>query len=1728
MKRIHLISLIIALSLVVAFGAGILGRETGTATDLLFAKDVQAALNPDSVSGASPLSNYVVELEAESGNIISPMIVYSATSVSGNGYVSSISSNSGAVALTFSVPTAGYYFVWGRVKSPDYITDSFFVSADGGGEDIYDTAESLWSPQWQWTRVTGRRDNGGAPSRYNAKARVFFFNAGPHTLKFRTREFGAGLDKILITGNPQFIPGETGVPVFPPSNSVPAQSIPDIVTPVPPSGTVVAPSDTPTVGRLRIGDTVEVKIANLNVRTGPSLIGPVIRTVNPSQKGVVLDGPVEKDGHIWFKINYGNSLTGWSGEGYGSTIYLDKVSSGSVTPPANTTSPGGFELYLEAENAVVSLPALVVTEANARNGKYVFSPVANSGSVTFNFNAPVSGTYYIWSRVLAPVSSSDSFNVSVDNGSRDIYDTAERSWSGIWQWSKLNGRAGTGNPLTLNPRVFQLSAGLHKIEFITREANSIIDAIFITNNSSVAPSGVGATNTTVCPQIVSPAPGFCGNGGTITPRRDSSQCVIGYDCVSAQTTSRTLTVVRAGGGTVLSNPGGINCGSVCSYQFDNGANVTLTASPVSGYTFSGWSGACSGTYACSLSMIADKQVSLNFTANMQNRFDIGDRVVTTGAVNVRATAGGVITRVAPIGSVGSVIGGPIASGGNTWWNVNFEAGTGGWSAEAYLNLHTTVSAPIVNTLTVTKIGSGTVTSNPSGINCGSTCVYQFNSDTPVALQVAPSAGYDFVGWSGACSGMTNCSVGLTGNSAVTATFSQRIVNPPVAGTGASWYVSPNGSVSNSGSIGSPWGLQFALSGAQGRIAPGDTVYLRGGTYNGRFNSTLSGTVDHPIKVENYPGEYPVLDGRVNTTGEDETLEVLGSYVWFMGFEVTNTDPNEMRNIRNGASSRGAGVRTGAVKGNKFINLVVHDHVWGFSLFSASSDLEVYGNIIYNNGITVDSKEHGIYTQNEFGAKVYTDNIIFGSFSEYGMHAYGSSAAFLNNFTMDGNVLIQDKFLFGGGKPSRDSVVKNNFIYYTGEEGMRVGGVGGSVNVSVQNNIVYGASVFGAPATGLEVTGNKFYGSVGGISTSQYPNNTYAPSGGSGVEIFVRPNAYEQGRGNVVIYNWARQSSVAVDLSKVGLKSGDTYQVRNVMNYTNNSASVIAAGTYSGGSVNLPMTGLSAAKPLGNLSSVPSHLANPSFTGPVFAAFVVTKMPGGTVVPPVDLPAPVTYSLTVNKTGNGSITSAPSGISCGPICAHEFNNDASVTLTAVPASGYTFKGWSGACNGTGICVVALSPSTSVTAIFSDTSASSGNLPAVLPAAGINWYVSPSGSASGAGTAGSPWSLQYAFDGAGGRIQPGHTVWLRGGTYNSRFNSNLSGTASQPIIFRNFSNERATLKGPGSNRGNVVDFKGTYVWLWGVEITSAVLDRYPTSFYDGNASWPIDLATDDGVNLVGAGNKLINVVIHDTSQGVNNRGDGGTEIYGSLIYHNGWYSNDRGHGHGIYLQNNPGVQKKVRDNILFGGFQYGIHGYTENGNLDDILVSGNTVFNMGLLQINARPAGNILVGVDSNTTNNRIIRNNYLYYSHNEGITLDYKAQGNAGGDVVSGNYLIGGRSSGVPLGNYTVAPLTPIIIPNEYEPGRANIIVYNASGAATVDVNLSGSGLSSGDAYEIRDAQNYYGGPVVSGIYSGSPVTLRMVGLSAVQALEGNADLPNSYTHSAPRFGVFILQKLSGI
>lgn len=76
------------------------------------------------------------------------------------------------------------------------------------------------------------------------------------------------------------------------------------------------------------------------------------------------------------------------------------------------------------------------------------------------------------------------------------------------------------------------------------------------------------------------------------------------------------------------------------------------------------------------------------------------------------------------------------------------------------------------TLTVTKsgAGSGTVTSSPAGIDCGATCSHSFDPGAQVALTATPASGSTFGGWGVACSGTGSCSLTMSGDLDVSATF----------------------------------------------------------------------------------------------------------------------------------------------------------------------------------------------------------------------------------------------------------------------------------------------------------------------------------------------------------------------------------------------------------------------------------------------------------------------------------------------------------------------------------------------------------------------------------------------------------------------------------------------------------------------------------------------------------------------------------------------------------------------------------------------------------------------------------------------------------------------------------------------------------------------------------------------------------------------------------------------
>ncbi|CAK0761722.1 hypothetical protein CCP4SC76_3540001 [Gammaproteobacteria bacterium] len=132
--------------------------------------------------------------------------------------------------------------------------------------------------------------------------------------------------------------------------------------------------------------------------------------------------------------------------------------------------------------------------------------------------------------------------------------------------------------------------------------------------------------------------GACANqGATCTLTMDAAKTVsVSFSATTSD--NRTLTVNRTGSGTVTSTPAGIDCGNSCSAGFTSGGRVALTATPATGYRFTGWSGACSGTGSCSLMMDADKTVTATFEAVMAGIYNL----------TVTATGGGTVVS-SPVG-----------------------------------------------------------------------------------------------------------------------------------------------------------------------------------------------------------------------------------------------------------------------------------------------------------------------------------------------------------------------------------------------------------------------------------------------------------------------------------------------------------------------------------------------------------------------------------------------------------------------------------------------------------------------------------------------------------------------------------------------------------------------------------------------------------------------------------------------------------------------------------------------------------------------------------------------------------------------------------------------------------------------------------------------------------------------------------------------------------------------
>ncbi len=245
-----------------------------------------------------------------------------------------------------------------------------------------------------------------------------------------------------------------------------------------------------------------------------------------------------------------------------------------------------------------------------------------------------------------------------------------------------------------------------------------------------------------------------------------------------------LLVTKTGLGTVTAL--NINCGLDCAEKYNAGTSVTLTATAASGYTFTGWSGECTGM-TCTVAMTKDRVVTANFAVintapvaqNATYTFSGNSMNVTLTASDgqndpltftpiISAQAKGTLTK-ASNNVYTYTVKAPLPTTSFTE-TFTFTASDGKLtSAPATITMQYNVTAPQKFNLTVSKTGNGTITG--TGISCGNDCTESINAGSVITLTAAPATGHNFTRWTGACTNTAGtCTVTMDRARTVNAVF----------------------------------------------------------------------------------------------------------------------------------------------------------------------------------------------------------------------------------------------------------------------------------------------------------------------------------------------------------------------------------------------------------------------------------------------------------------------------------------------------------------------------------------------------------------------------------------------------------------------------------------------------------------------------------------------------------------------------------------------------------------------------------------------------------------------------------------------------------------------------------------------------------------------------------------------------------------------------------------------
>ncbi len=286
-------------------------------------------------------------------------------------------------------------------------------------------------------------------------------------------------------------------------------------------------------------------------------------------------------------------------------------------------------------------------------------------------------------------------------------------------------------------------------------------------------------------------------GSAVAVSRDGSTSVIGApgadrnsitDRGSAyifEDTSYTLQTSTSGSGEIRSTPSGISCGSTCTGTFAQGQVVSMTARPAYGQQFNGWTGACSGTGSCQITMSSNKFVSASFgpipTSIRVTKTGLGSGTVSSAPAGI--DCGATCSSSFQFGAFVNLHASPIG-------DSTFE-GWGGACASSGMDSSCLVIIENIESVTAnfaanqrlisidrTGGGVGTVTSSPKGLTCIAFCTGRFDFGSTITLTAQPGNDSKFAGWGGECQGSgRSCNLNMTTDKSISVQFSPDRVDP---------------------------------------------------------------------------------------------------------------------------------------------------------------------------------------------------------------------------------------------------------------------------------------------------------------------------------------------------------------------------------------------------------------------------------------------------------------------------------------------------------------------------------------------------------------------------------------------------------------------------------------------------------------------------------------------------------------------------------------------------------------------------------------------------------------------------------------------------------------------------------------------------------------------------------------------------------------------------------------